>query len=84
LRPAVLPGEELAVAVVKEGREPGQGVGYLDDGTMVVVEDGRRKIGTTIDVTVTSILHTSGGRMIFARPAASAPFAVASGDEPAL
>lgn len=85
LRPPVLPGEELSVSVLKEGREPGQGVGYLDDGTMVVVEDGRRKIGTTIAVTVTSILQTSGGRMIFARPSSSSPlpFPRASGDEPA-
>ncbi len=67
LRPPVLPGEEILVRVQKEGREPGQGVGYLDDGTMVVVEGGRSLIGHDVRATVTSILQTSGGRMIFAR-----------------
>ncbi|MCS7172950.1 MAG: TRAM domain-containing protein [Armatimonadetes bacterium] len=68
LRPVVLPGEELTVHLVREGREPGQGVGYLEDGTMIVVEGGKRWIGTTSEVVVTSVLQTSAGRMIFARP----------------
>jgi uncharacterized protein YacL len=67
LRPVVLPGEGLEVQVVKEGREPGQGVGYLEDGTMVVVDQGRRHLGQTLDVTVTTVLQTAAGRMIFAR-----------------
>lgn len=71
LRPAVLPGEKLRVQVVKAGREPGQGVGYLPDGTMIVVEEGDGLIGQTVDATVTSALQTSGGRMIFARPVLS-------------
>ena len=71
LRPAVLPGEKLRVQVVKAGREPGQGVGYLPDGTMIVVEEGDGLIGQTVDATVTSVLQTSGGRMIFARPVLS-------------
>lgn len=62
-----LPGEELEVEVIQEGKEIGQGVGYLDDGTMVVVEDGRNSIGQTISVTVTKVLQTAAGRMIFAR-----------------
>lgn len=69
MKPPVLPGEELSVLVQKEGREPGQGVGYLEDGTMVVVEDGRDRLGAEVHVSVTSILQTSGGRMIFSRPA---------------
>jgi uncharacterized protein YacL len=68
LKPVLLPGEELRVAVIREGREAHQGVGYLDDGTMIVVENGRRLIGETIDVAVTSALQTNAGRMIFARP----------------
>ncbi|HEX3550947.1 MAG TPA: PIN domain-containing protein [Candidatus Elarobacter sp.] len=68
LKPALLPGEELRVAVIREGREPHQGVGYLDDGTMIVIENGRRLIGETVDVAVTSALQTNAGRMIFARP----------------
>jgi uncharacterized protein YacL len=67
LKPVVLPGEAMSVFVLKEGKERDQGVGYLDDGTMVVVEDGRRHIGRKLDVTVTSILQTSAGRMIFTR-----------------
>jgi uncharacterized protein YacL len=66
LRPVVLPGEEMAVRIVREGKEPGQGVAYLDDGTMVVVENGRR-VGETLDVEVTTVLQTSAGRMIFTR-----------------
>jgi uncharacterized protein YacL len=63
-----LPGEEMGIEVIQEGRELGQGVGYLDDGTMVVIENGRKYIGKTINVTVSKILQTSAGRMIFARP----------------
>ncbi len=67
LRPVVLPGEPMKVHVVKEGKEAGQGVAYLDDGTMVVVDHGRRFIGQTVDVAVTTVLQTAAGRMIFAR-----------------
>ena len=63
-----LPGEGLTVKIIQEGRESGQGVGYLDDGTMVVVEDGRRLISSTRSVIVTKVLQTAAGRMIFARP----------------
>lgn len=63
-----LPGENMQVYMIQEGKELGQGVGYLDDGTMVVVEEGRRYINTTIQVTVTKVLQTAAGRMIFARP----------------
>jgi uncharacterized protein YacL len=68
LKPAVLPGETMEVFLVKEGKERGQALAYLDDGTMIVVEDGRRLIGKTIDVTVTTALQTAAGRMIFAKP----------------
>ncbi|RLC66809.1 MAG: PIN domain nuclease, partial [Chloroflexi bacterium] len=68
VKPIVLPGESMKVHIIQEGKELGQGVGYLDDGTMVVVEDGRRHIGHTINVTVTKVLQTAVGRMIFARP----------------
>jgi uncharacterized protein YacL len=64
----VLPGEEIPVHVIKDGKEFGQGVAYLDDGTMIVVEGGRDYIGSTIEVLVTSVLQTSAGRMIFAKP----------------
>ena len=67
VKPMLLPGEELRVAVLKEGKEPHQGIGYLDDGTMIVVENGRRLIGETVDVAVTSSLQTMAGRMIFAK-----------------
>lgn len=70
LKPAVVPGEAMQVHVVREGKEVGQGVGYLDDGTMVVVEGGKRFIGQPLDVVVTSMLQTSAGRMIFSRPRA--------------
>ncbi len=63
----VLPGETLAVRIIQEGKEPGQGVGYLDDGTMVVVEDGRRSIDQDVEVLVTRVLQTVAGRMIFAQ-----------------
>ena len=67
LRPVVLPGETMKVFVIKEGKERDQGVGYLDDGTMVVVDNSRRVIGQNIDVTVTSVLQTTVGKMIFGR-----------------
>ena len=67
VRAAYLPGEELTVKVIQEGREPGQGVGYLDDGTMIVVEDGRNHVNQRVTVSVTKALQTSAGRMIFAR-----------------
>jgi len=67
LKPVVLPGEVLRVFVLKEGKEAGQGVAYLDDGTMVVVDQGRRALGKTIEVTVTSVLQTTAGKMIFCR-----------------
>lgn len=67
LRPLVLPGEPMRIFVSKEGKEHGQGVGYLDDGTMVVVEGGRRALGRTIDVSVTTVLQTAAGKMIFVR-----------------
>src|SRR5207302_10789047 len=69
LKPIAIPGEELSVIVVKEGKEAGQGVGYLDDGTMVVVENGRRFLNQPVTATVTSVLQTAAGRMIFASPA---------------
>ena len=68
VKPVVLPGEEMIVQVVRDGKESGQGLAYLDDGTMIVVESGRKYIGETIDVLVTSVLQTSAGRMIFAKP----------------
>jgi uncharacterized protein YacL len=68
VKPVVLPGEEILVQVIKDGKEHGQGVAYLDDGTMIVVEGGRDYIGTTMEVLVTSVLQTSAGRMIFAKP----------------
>ncbi|MBQ9931564.1 MAG: PIN/TRAM domain-containing protein [Firmicutes bacterium] len=68
LKPVVLPGEEMTVFLVKEGKEHNQGVAYLDDGTMIVVEEGRPFIGKTVDLTVTSVLQTSAGRMIFGKP----------------
>ena len=67
IKPLALPGEEMEVAIVKEGKEAGQGVAYLDDGTMIVVEAGKRYLGETIPVLVTSVLQTSAGRMIFAK-----------------
>ncbi len=68
LKPVVLPGEEMNVKILKEGKEMGQGVAYLDDGTMIVVDNGKKHLGkTTVDVIVTSVLQTPAGRMIFAR-----------------
>lgn len=71
VRPSYLPGDSLDLKILKEGKEPTQGVGYLDDGTMVVVEEGRSHVGGELQVIVTSALQTSAGRMIFARPKAS-------------
>ncbi len=68
VKPVVLPGEEMVVHVVKDGKELGQGVGYLDDGTMIVVDSGKKHMGDTIGVLVTSVLQTAAGRMIFAKP----------------
>ena len=68
IRPNFLPGDDMGLRILKEGKEPQQGVGYLNDGTMVVVEEGRDFIGDEIDVVVTGSLQTSAGRMIFARP----------------
>ena len=68
VKPVVIPGETMRVQVVKDGKEPGQGVGYLDDGTMIVIENGHRYLSRTISVEVTSALQTSAGRMIFAKP----------------
>lgn len=67
LRPIVLPGEELRIQVVKEGKDENQGIGYLDDGTMVVVEDGRELINKLVKVSVTSIIQTAAGKMIFTK-----------------
>jgi len=67
LRPVVLPGETMRVFILKEGKEKDQGVAYLDDGTMVVVDNARRMMGQTVDVTVTSVLQTTVGKMIFGR-----------------
>ncbi len=67
LKPVVLPGEIMRVFILKEGKEAGQGVGYLDDGTMVVVDQGKRALGKTIEVSVTSVLQTTAGKMIFCR-----------------
>ncbi|MEP6639389.1 MAG: PIN domain-containing protein [Chloroflexota bacterium] len=68
VKPAVLPGEELHVRVIQEGKEAGQGVGFLDDGTMIVIEGGARHIDRELDVSVTRVLQTVAGRMIFAQP----------------
>jgi len=67
LKPIVLPGEEMKVLLIKEGKDSNQAIGYLDDGTMVVVENGRRRINEEVEVTVTSVLQTTAGRMIFTR-----------------
>ena len=67
MKPIVLPGEDISVKVIKEAKEPGQGVAYLDDGTMVVIENGSKYMGKNIEVMVTQILQTTAGRMIFAK-----------------
>lgn len=68
VRAVFLPGESLRVRIIQEGKEPGQGVGYLDDGTMVVVEEGSSMLGRDVEVVVTKVLQTAAGRMLFARP----------------
>jgi uncharacterized protein YacL len=72
VRPTYLPGDNIDLKILKEGKEPSQGIGYLDDGTMVVVEEGSNYVGGELRVVVTSALQTSAGRMIFAKPQASA------------
>ena len=67
VKPVVLPGEEMPVTIIKVGKEPEQGVAYLDDGTMIVVEGGRRHIGETLTVVTSTVLQTVAGKMIFAR-----------------
>jgi uncharacterized protein YacL len=67
VKPVVLPGEEMTIQIIKDGKESGQGIAYLDDGTMIVVEGARRHIGEVMEVVVTSVLQTAAGRMIFAR-----------------
>jgi uncharacterized protein YacL len=79
LRSVLVPGEELSLDIVQEGRERGQGIGYLEDGTMVVVEGGRRSVGSRVEVEVTRILPTAGGRLVFSRLKVSGP--VGEGDE---
>jgi uncharacterized protein YacL len=84
LKPVVLPGEFMKVFILKEGKEYNQGVAYLDDGTMVVVDNARRMISKNIDIVVTSVLQTTAGKMIFGRyieaPNAPAPqAAIAAG-----
>jgi uncharacterized protein YacL len=80
LRPPVVAGEDVTVQLIKAGREPGQGIGYLDDGTMVVVERGRRMVGRDIEVRVTSVVTTANGRLVFAHPVDDA----AAGDDVAV
>ena len=67
LKPVFLPGERVSIRIVKSGEGPGQGVGYLDDGTMIVIEDGKDHIGKNVNITVTSMLQTSAGRMVFGK-----------------
>lgn len=68
VKPVVIPGEEMTITVIKDGKESNQGLAYLDDGTMIVVEDGKRHIGKTIQIVVTSVIQTAAGKMIFAKP----------------
>ncbi|BEP30158.1 PIN/TRAM domain-containing protein [Helicovermis profundi] len=68
VKPVLLPGEEMVVTIIKEGKESNQGIAFLDDGTMIVVEGAKKKINVTMDVVVTSVLQTAAGRMIFAKP----------------
>jgi uncharacterized protein YacL len=68
VKAVVHPGEELSVRIIQEGKEPGQGVGYLEDGTMIVVEGGSRYLDQEIGISVTRVLQTVAGRMIFAQP----------------
>ena len=73
LRPPVTAGDDVRVLLLKAGKEPGQAVGYLDDGTMVVAERSRDHVGSEVGVTVTSVLTTANGRMVFARPSTGPP-----------
>ena len=68
VKSVVLPGEAMVVRVIQEGKEAGQGIAYLDDGTMVVIENGRRFMDSELEVSVTKVLQTNAGRMIFATP----------------
>jgi len=68
VKPVILPGEDITLRIVQEGKEAGQGIGFLDDGTMVVIEGGRRYLDTDVNITVTRVLQTTAGRMIFAQP----------------
>jgi uncharacterized protein YacL len=65
LKPVVLPGELMTVKIIREGKEPGQGVAYLDDGTMIIVDNAQKHLGVVVEVLVTSVLQTTAGRMIF-------------------
>ena len=67
LKPAILPGEQMNIRILKEGKEYGQGIGYLDDGTMIVVDEAKKLLGKAVDVVVTSVLQTTSGRMIFGK-----------------
>ena len=67
LKPMVIPGESMTVTLIKQGKDRSQAIAYLDDGTMIVVEDGRRLIGQTVEIVVTSVLQTAAGRMIFGK-----------------
>ena len=67
LRQTILPGEDLIITIAKEGKDPSQGVGYLDDGTMVVAENGKKRLGETLKVEATSLLQTESGRIIFTK-----------------
>lgn len=82
LRPAIHVGEELTITVIREGKDPYQGIGYLEDGTMVVVDEGVNHMNRGVRVVVTSILHTSAGRMVFGRPVASNSGTGSSGETP--
>ncbi len=85
LKPVVLPGEALEVKLIRRGEEPGQGIGYLDDGTMIVVEQGVHQLGSVVPVIATSVLQTNAGRMIFARldaPSGPGPGKLPRGPQP--
>jgi uncharacterized protein YacL len=83
VRPPVTAGDEVQVLALKPGKEPGQAVGYLDDGTMVVIEGARGLVGQEVSVTITSVLTTANGRMVFAHPLNAGPSARATGVGPA-
>ena len=67
MKPMVIPGERMTVTLIKQGKDHNQAIAYLDDGTMIVVEDGRREIGKVVEINVTSVLQTAAGRMIFGK-----------------